>query len=199
MLFRKIATILLLTFLFFNWVGYWLCIAWVESRETAGWKVRTDKDQYSDSQLILFKVSAAALPYSNSSADFEKADGEIKVGDIHYRYVRKRLYNDSVEFLCLPCQESNAIRAVRNDMIRLATGIPDNGSHNRSLPAGKASQVLLKAFWYEEAALYLCKNPAPRMTMGGYPEADIRQGHTRIGKQPPRSLTTSPALTTLRA
>jgi hypothetical protein len=190
MLFRKIATILLLTFLFFNWVGYWLCIAWVESRETADWKVRTDKDQYSDSQLILFKVSAAALPYSNSSADFEKADGEIKVGDIHYRYVRKRLYNDSVEFLCLPCQESNAIRAVRNDMIRQATGIPDNGNHSRSLPAGKASQVLLKAFWYEEAALDVCKYLAPHMTMGGYPEADTRQGHTRISKQPPRASST---------
>jgi hypothetical protein len=199
MLFRKIATILLLTFLFFNWVGYWLCIAWVESRETAGWKVRTDKDQYSDSQLILFKVSAAALPYSNSSADFEKADGEIKVGDIHYRYVRKRLYNDSLEFLCLPCQESNAIRAVRNDMIRQATGIPDNGNHGRSLPAGKASQVLLKAFWYEEAALCVCKYLAPRMSMGGYPEADTRQGHTRIGKQPPRNLTTLSALSTLSA
>ena len=194
MLFRKIATILLLTFLFFTWVGYWLCISWVESRETASWKSRMEKDQYNDSQLILFKVSAAALPYSNSSADFERADGEIKVGDIHYRYVRKRLYNDSVEFLCLPCRESNATRAVRNDMIRLATGVPDNGNHGRSLPAGKASQVLLKAFWYEEPALHLCKNLTPAMTMGGYPEADTRQGYTRIGKQPPRS-----GLTTLSA
>jgi hypothetical protein len=186
MLFRKIATILLLTFLFFNWVGYWLCIAWAESREAARWEVRLDNDQYSDSQLILFKVSAAVLPYSNSSADFEKADGDIKVGDIHYRYVRKRFYNDSIEFLCLPYQESNAIRAVRNDMIWLATGVPDIGNHSRSLPSGKASRVLLKAFWLENSTPPNCKFLAPAMTMTGYPEAGPRQGHTRVGKQPPR-------------
>ena len=107
MLFRKIATILLLSFLFFNWVGYWLFISWFESHVESQWELRLDKDQFDPSQLVLVKIPADHLPYSNSSTGFERADGKVDIGSIHYRYVGKRLYNDSMEFLCLPDRETN--------------------------------------------------------------------------------------------
>src|SRR5258708_32553684 len=70
-LFRKIATILLLSFLFFNWVGYWLFISWFESHVESQWELRLDNEQYDPSQLVLVKVSADRLPYSNASTGFE--------------------------------------------------------------------------------------------------------------------------------
>ena len=185
MLFRKIATILLLTFLLFNWVGYWLFLSWFESREAARLETRIDNAQYSADQLILLKVSAAVVPYSNPSAIFEPVSGEVKIGDIHYRYVRKRLYNDSIEFLCIPEKESRQLQSARNDIFRLVTDVPDNSGHGKTSPAGKASQ-LLKAFWQQIPTVSLCNFPAAGIIPSKQQEASLRQGHTRIGKQPPR-------------
>lgn len=186
-LFRKIATILLLTFLFFNWVGYWLFISWFESRETAHLVARLDKDQYNADQLIVLKVSADGIPYSNSSATFERADGEIEVGNIHYRYVRKRLYNDSVEFLCLPDRESSRLLKVKNDLLRLVTDVPDD--HGKSNSKGKTAQVLLKAFWQDSPAISFGSYSAVSVSVGNITrDIALCQGHARIGKQPPRTI-----------
>lgn len=184
-MFRKIATILLLTFLLFNWVGYWLFISWFESRETAHWEARLDNEQYDTRQLILLKVSADMLPYSNASTSFERTDGDIQIGNIHYRYVRKRLYNDSVEFLCIADQETSRLRSVKHDLLRLVTDIPDSG-HGKSSSTAKASQVLLKAFREDFPGFTCCNSPARLVPPGFLQAAALRQGHTRIGKQPPQ-------------
>lgn len=183
-MFRKIATILLLTFLFFNWVGYWLFISWVESREKATWVAQLDKDQFNTDQLIVLKVSADGIPYSNSSATFERADGEFEVGNIHYRYVRKRLYNDSVEFLCIPDKPNSRLRKVKNELLRLTTGVPDN--RGKSNPGGNSAQVLLKAFWQDIPSLSIGYLTLSAVSGNITRETAPCQGHTRIGKQPPR-------------
>jgi hypothetical protein len=185
-LFRKIATILLLTFLFFNWVGYWLFISWFENREAAHFVARVDKEEFNADQLIVLKVSAEGIPYSNSSATFERVDGEIEVGDIHYRCVRKRLYNDSVEFLCLPERETSSIRRLKNDLLRLTTDIP--GNHGKSNPRGKTAQVLLKTFCQDITAVSIGHFSALKVTGNVSMESAPCQGHAPINKQPPRML-----------
>jgi hypothetical protein len=184
-LFRKIATILLLTFLFFNWVGYWLFLSWFQSRESARLEARLDSDQYDEGQLVLIRISAAAVPYSTPSTSFERADGGIEIGDIHYRFVRKRLYNDSIELLCLPDKEYSRLRTAKNDILRLTAGIPAT-KQNRSTPTGKAPQVLLKVFCQKIPAFCISNFPAAGIRSYSYQETAIQPGHIRIGKQPPR-------------
>ena len=192
-MFRKIATILLLTFLFFNWVGYWLFISWFESRETASWVSRLDKDQYDASELILFKVSAEVLPYSNASPVFERADGELEVGNIHYRYVRKRLYQDSIELLCIPDTENSRLRSAKKEIVHLAADVPENpngdsnGTHGKSQPAGKPSPHQLKAFYQGAPAFCISNFPAREARQAGGQAPPLCPGHTRMGWQPPRA------------
>ena len=190
LLLKKIATILLLTLLFFNWVGYWLFISWVESRATARWEIQLDNDQYDASQLILFKVSASAIPYSNASMVFQRADGELEVGNNHYRYVRKRLYNDSLEFLCIPDAEAGRLRSARNEIVRLATdqsNVPDGGSHGKPSPTGKGSLQLLNAFYHPSAAFTICNFPARNMTLITGQTPPLSPGYLPSGWQPPRT------------
>jgi hypothetical protein len=185
-LFRKIATILLLTFLFFNWVGCWLLISWFENREAACFAARLDKDQYSADQLVVLKVSADGIPYSNPSTSFERADGDIEVGSIHYRYVSKRLYNDSVEFLCLPDRETSRLRKVRNDLLRLTSGVPD--THGKSNSRGKTAQLLLKTFCQDFTALSIRQLSVKPLCSDLGPVTALCQGHIRIGKHPPKTM-----------
>ncbi|HEY1216592.1 MAG TPA: hypothetical protein VGE93_23450 [Bryobacteraceae bacterium] len=183
---RRIATILLLAFLLFNWVGYRLLISWYESRESAGWEARLDSRQYDPDQLVLFKVSAAAVPYSTASATFERADGELEVGNIHYRYVLKRLYNDSVEFLCLHDSETGRIQHAKNEIIHLAVDGPDGNNHGRPSPAGKISPSLLTIFFQQIPAWDICNFPAREKRMGVDRVPPLCAGHASMGWQPPR-------------
>jgi hypothetical protein len=188
MLFRKIATILLLSFLFFNWVGCWLLLSWMECREAAHWESRLNNGQYDAGQLICVRIYAQTLPYCNASAGFQEADGEVQIGNTHYRYVGKRLYNDSLEFLCLPFREDGRLRTAKNDLVRLVNDLPDGaaGKHGRSSPASRLSQSLLKAFCPRDYTWHLCNFPARSDQPSRHLAALTCPGYVRTGKQPPK-------------
>lgn len=161
-------------------------ISWYESRESAGWESRLDRLQYDPGQLVLFKVSAAAVPYSNGSAGFERADGELQVGNTHYRYVLKRLYNDSVEFLCLRDPETGRIQHAKSEIIHLAVDGPDGNNHGRPSPAGKISPPLLTIFYQQIPGWDIGNFPAHEKRIGVDRVAPISPGHARTDRQPPR-------------
>jgi hypothetical protein len=180
----------LLCFLFFNWVGYWLFISCFESRAETLWEAQVENNQYDPAALILIKVSAAALPYSNTSLSFERTDGKIDIGSIHYRYIRKRLYNDSVEFLCLPDEQAIRLQTARNDYFSLVNDLQNTGHGKYPGHTEKVSSNVLKVCYLEDFRLGILRFaaaagtiPAPRRT------AEPLPGYTRIGRQPPRQVT----------
>jgi hypothetical protein len=186
MLFRKIATILLLSFLFFNWVGYWLFISWMESHVESQWRQRLDNDQYDPSQLTLVKVSADRLPYSNASKDFERTDGKVDIGSIHYRYVGKRLYNDSVEFLCLPDREANRLQTAKNDFFSLVNDLQNIGHAKARGAPGKTACNILKVCYLDNHYLAVNYFPASTIRQVAYRTATLPPGYACVRKLPPR-------------
>ena len=187
MLFRKIATILLLSFLFFNWVGYWLFISWMESRAETFWELRLDNAQYDPAQLVRIKVSAERLPYSNASMDFERSDGKIDIGVLHYRYIGKRLYNDSVEFLCLPDQEANRLQTAKNAFFGLVNDL-QNAGHTKApgSPGKLAGHILKICFSYPLPYRIARPFPADAQRPVICHNIPLPSGYTRISKLPPR-------------
>jgi hypothetical protein len=188
MLFRKIATILLLSFLFFNWVGGWLLVSWMECRENARWESRLDNGRYDAGELICIRISAQSLPYCNASATFQESNGDIEIGNTHYRYVGKRLYNDSLEFLCLPHRENSRLQTAKNGLFHLVNDLPDGagGDRNKSSPAGKLSQSLLQTFCPRDYTWHLCNFPPRTDRSCRFRTAATCQGYVSTGKQPPK-------------
>jgi hypothetical protein len=88
--------------LLFNWLGYRLLTNILEERASLRLEARLDRQQYDESQLISIKVPVTHLAYYNTSAGFERTNGTIEVNGIPYNYVKCRLYNDSLEMLCIP-------------------------------------------------------------------------------------------------
>ena len=161
----------MLSVLLFNWLGYRLLTAWWEGRAAAALEAGLDNDRYDPAQLILLRVPADALPYSNSSARFERSVGFIEIGHTRYRTVKRRLYNDSIEFLCIPDGAANRLRSVNDNYFRLATDLQKDGHAKFPGPPAKTDLH------------YFAARPVPSPL---FLRADLPAGHSRIGLQPPR-------------
>lgn len=186
MLFRKIATILLLSFLFFNWVGYWLFISWIQSHEETLLESRLEDGRYDRSQLILVKISADHLPYGNSSTAFDREGGKVDIGNLHYRYIGKRLYNDSVEFLCLPDREANRFQTVKNNFFSLVNDLQNAGHSKLPASSGKIASNILKVCFPVPQGLTFNSYPIHLPQSGAFPDATVTPGFSHIFRQPPR-------------
>ena len=99
---KKIASILLSGILLFNGFGHRLILSYLEDQAQHEQEAKLDVDDYNESELISVKVPITHLSYYNPSPTYERVSGSLQVGGIQYQYVKRRLYNDSLEVLCLP-------------------------------------------------------------------------------------------------
>jgi hypothetical protein len=120
---KTIAAILLLGILLFNWFGYRVLNDFMQDRSNLQLQSQLDLRHYDESQLIAIKLPAAHLSYYNNSAVFERVDGQIEINGIPYQYVKRRIYNDSIELLCIPNQMALNLRLSGEDYFRLINDI----------------------------------------------------------------------------
>jgi hypothetical protein len=137
---RKLAAILLCGIFFFNWVGYRLVNDMMEEDATHRLDARLDQQQYSEDQLITLKVPLTTLAYFNNSATFERSNGQIEINGIPYRYVKRRIYRDSLEMICIPNQGALQLRQSGNNYFNGVTGIErQQSSKSSSHPGARRS------------------------------------------------------------
>jgi hypothetical protein len=115
----------------FNWCGYQLLSTFLEGRSDKQLEARLDDNRYDDSQLLSVKV-ASHLSYSIPSLQFERVDGQIEVGGILYKYVKRRIYNDSVELLCIPNHAAMNLRTAKNNFFQLVNDLQHNGQGKKA-------------------------------------------------------------------
>ena len=61
-----------------------------------------DNNEYDDSGLVSIKVPATHLAYYTNSVQYERVDGKIEIGSKLYKFVKRRLFNDTLELICIP-------------------------------------------------------------------------------------------------
>lgn len=98
---KQAAAIFLMGVFSFNLFGYRLVADYLAHKADINLAVTLDTGGYDESQLITIK-EPVKLPYYNNSKTFQPAEGEVKKNGILYRYVKCRIYNDSLEMLCIP-------------------------------------------------------------------------------------------------
>ena len=92
-----------------------------------------DNNDYDDATLISIKTPLT-LPYYTNSETYERVDGVISIDGEYYNYVKRRVFNDSLELLCLP----NATKA-KLDKVEAAF----SKSASESAPVEKNSKKLV--------------------------------------------------------
>lgn len=108
-----------------------------------------DKD-YNEADLISIKL-ATNLPYNTNNKTFQRVDGEVEIAGIKYKYVKSRIYNDSLEMLCIQHTAKMKIEQSKNNYVQNTNDFQQDNTKKKSGPESKAYQKSLSD--YEEHAL----------------------------------------------
>ena len=142
---RKIAAILLLVILLFNWVGYRFLSSYLQHRSDRQLEAKLDKNEYNEKDLIEIKVPLH-LPYQLNWREFERFDGEIDIEGVHYKYVKRKVYNDSLVLLCVPNTSKQNLEKAKDDYFKVVNDI-DPSSQKKSDQQNLSFKNLLTEFF----------------------------------------------------
>lgn len=128
---KKIASILLLSLLVFNWCGYRWVINVMQQKADARLEAMLDKSDYDESQLIEIRVPLN-MPYQTDWASFERYDGELEVNGIHYKYVKRKVENGQLVLKCIPNQAKQKLEIAKGDFVKMSSDIQQDNSAKKS-------------------------------------------------------------------
>ena len=140
---KKIAAILLILLLFFNWYGYRIVISVLQDVADQRLESRIDNLDYDESQLIEITVSMN-LPYQERFTDFERHYGEIEIDGKSYTYVKRKITGDVVIFKCIANQSKQVLTKIKNDLARANSAVETD--HNGKQ---QPQSSFAKNFWSE--------------------------------------------------
>ena len=129
---KRIAAILLLIILLFNWVGYEFYTAILKGQANQNMVAKLDQNNYSDAELISIKVPATHLSSYVNSREFQRVDGKIEIEGVEYNYVKRRFTEDSLELLCIPNKMATNIQSARNEFFKLVNDLQHPGQSKKS-------------------------------------------------------------------
>jgi hypothetical protein len=104
----------------------------LESNANRKLEAQLDENSYNESQLFSVKIPANHFGYYINSKQFERVDGQIEINGIEYSYVKRRLYHDSVELLCIPNSAAMQLNTARNEFFKLTNDLQRPGQNKKS-------------------------------------------------------------------
>ncbi len=90
-------------------------------------EVKLDKSLYDESQLIELKVPIN-LPYQSNWSAYQRYDGEIEVEGVMYKYVKRKVANDTLYLMCIPNTKKMSLETAKNDFFKLSNDLQNNDS-----------------------------------------------------------------------
>lgn len=142
---KQAAAILLLGIFSFNIFGYRIVYQYMADKADMRLETALDKNAYANSQLISIK-QATNLPYYQNNKEFKRMQGEVKMNGIIYRYVKCRVYNDSLEMLCIPNIAKMNIENSREEFSKIANEFQQDNTKKKGGPEHKQSKTFSVEF-----------------------------------------------------
>jgi hypothetical protein len=182
---KCLAAILLMGILFFNWYGYQLLSNYLQERADQRLEASLDKKDYDETQLLSIKVPITSLSYYNSSANFERVDGQIEIKGVQYKYVERRIFKDSIEYRCIPNQMAMNLKSARETFFQLVNDLSHNGQEKKT-PHSAQYKSVSQDYCETQMEVFLPNTaivPAPQL---GIPAAaDLLSRYTPTAEMPP--------------
>ena len=124
---KQFSAAILMFILLFNSVGYRFVVDYMQKESDERLEVRFDKNEYDESQLIEIKIPVN-VAYQTSWSEYERYDGEVEMDGITYKYVKRKLCNDTLYLKCIPNTQKMQLQAAKNDFFKNNNDIAQNSS-----------------------------------------------------------------------
>jgi GH15 family glucan-1,4-alpha-glucosidase len=140
---KKIAAILLLLLLAFNWYGYKIVLAAMQDKADRKLEALLDNSEYDESQLIEIRVTMN-MPYQQRFTEYERTYGEVDIDGKTYTYVKRKVEGDVVVLKCIANTSKQQLKKIDNDFTKANTGIDTDHPGKQQQQSSFA-----KNFWSE--------------------------------------------------
>lgn len=171
--------------LLFNWVGYRLLVYCMEEKASLTLEARLDENKYDASELISLKVPVTNLAYYHNSKEFECVAGRIEIGGVEYKYVKRRIYNDSLEVMCIPDHAATRLKLVNNEFFRFANGLQHTGQGKKQDAAHHTVRYFSPDFCQQHAHFDLHPGCIGLAQKSSFVFSPICSLYTSVAGQPP--------------
>lgn len=115
----------------FNTVGYRLFISFMENETDETFTEWLDKGDYNDKDLVAVKVPIN-LPYQNNWSSYERINGQLKLNGQVYKYVKRKVYNDTMIYLCIRHDSKTIIEQKAHDYLGKVNDLPANDNAKKT-------------------------------------------------------------------
>ena len=107
--------------------GYRFIVDYMQHKADVQLVAQIDNNNYDESQLIELKLPVH-LPYQTSWSSYERYDGEVEINGKLYKYVERKLSNDTLYLKCLPNTKKSNLETAKNDFFKNTNDLNQNNS-----------------------------------------------------------------------
>jgi hypothetical protein len=183
---KKGIAIILLGLQLFNMGGYQLLFKHFEEKSSSHFIEKLDNHAYNETELIEIKVPIS-LPYQSNWDSYQRYDGEVVINGVHFNYVKRKLVNDSMSFLCIPNKDKMDVIDAGNVFYALVNDLQGSQRNHEEVPSPLAK--LSKIFFteYSSAQDFQSIHSLFNNTSPGYQhhDASLLQRSAEVPERPP--------------
>ncbi len=137
---KKITALFLIISFLFNLFGYRLVIEYMQYKSDYQLEASLNNNLYDNSQLVELKVPLQ-IPYLMSWSAYQRYDGEIEIGGKIYKYVERKIANDTLYLKCISNDKKMHLEIIKNNYFNATNDIVQNGIPQKT---GNSKNVTLK-------------------------------------------------------
>ncbi len=101
-------------------------------------EAKLDNNAYDDTQLLELKVPIN-LPYQATWADYQRYNGEIEIKGILYKYVKRKVADDTLYVMCIPNTSKMHFKSVKDNFFNITNDLLGN-----SKKSGNSRNIQIK-------------------------------------------------------
>lgn len=103
----------------------------MQRKQNAQLEARLDNNAYDESQLVELKIPIH-LPYQTTWSSYQRHDGEIEVNGILYKYVKRKVANDTLFLMCIANTKKMQLETAKDDFFKITIDLVQKNSSKKS-------------------------------------------------------------------
>jgi hypothetical protein len=128
---KKLTALFFLVLFLFNLFGYRLVVDFMQQKLNDQLEVRLDNNAYDESQLVELKIPIN-LPYQSSWSSYQRYNGEIEINGILYKYVKRKVSNDTLFLMCIANTKKMHLQTAKDDFFKISNDLAQNNNSKKS-------------------------------------------------------------------